>query len=622
MKLESHYLRLHNRFNGTKRGEPLAVTVDEVADALDCTHRNAVLLLKRMTACGWLSWSPKRGRGNRSELRLLADAEAIILRMAQSLVEMRDLRGALEQLQVPAIPVVVRERFHEWLAGYFGFQSVRQGGTRIDTLRFPLNGPLHSLDPLHMNYTLEAHLASQLFDSLVRRHPGTDTVRPHVAHAWETDVTRTRWTFYLRKGVLFHHGRELTAEDVRFTLDRLRSASRPIMYRWALERIESVRVIDPYTVQIALSEPNELFLQFLCTYRTSIVPEDAVRASGERFGRQPVGTGPFRLTSYDGTLLTLEAHPAYFKGRAHLDRVEIWNMPDLNRDGASANLQQFQIIHNARLPQELSQRWSKARPVGMTCKFITFHTGKGRPLADEVVRRRVFDALKAFRWAEAFDSADIAPAAGFTGSLSGPSAGIAAGTAMPMRKDDDDDPPSGFRVACVSKEASCHFSDGPAAALELCTITHYAEDARMAQEACAAAGIDLRITLLSPEEFKTDRRLNADLLLFALPLDEERELRMIDLFCSMIRHLAAEVAAATERMISAIVREPAYEGRNRLFHELERQFIRDRSLLFLYKKRLTAAYHPSVQGIPLDELGWLPFQDIWFKPMEGDSGEN
>lgn len=596
MKLESHYLRLHSRYSGTRQGESLSVTVDEVAEALDCTHRNAVLLIKRMTSCGWLNWSPKRGRGNRSELRLLADAEEIILRMAKSLVEQRDLRGALEQLQVPNIPAAFKDRFHEWLAGYFGHQSVRRGGTRIDTLRFPLNGPLHTLDPLHMNYTMEAHLAGQLFDSLVRRIPGAEGVQPHVAHAWETDETRIRWTFYLRKGVLFHHGRELTAEDVRFTFDRLRTASHPILYRWALDRIDSMRIIDPYTVRFELREPNEMFLQFLCTYRTSIVPKDAFLEKDRHFGRQPIGTGAFRLTSFDESLLTLETHPAYFKGRAHLDSVEIWNVPDLYRGGESTSLQKFQMIHNVRMPQQLSLQWGQARSVGTTCKFVTFNTDIGGPLADEETRRRVFDALAAFPWAEAFDGADIIAASGFT-----------------------DSPNEG--APCTDSQEPSKVMGEASVRLELCTISHYEEDARIAKKACEAAGIDLRMTLLSPEEFKTERRLTADLLLFALPLDEERELRMIDLYSSMIGHLDAEAAAATQRMLAAIVREPAPEGRMRLFQALEQRLIHNRSLLVLYKKRLTAAYHPSVQGIPLDELGWMPFRDIWFKPEEADIPE-
>jgi SgrR family transcriptional regulator len=589
LKLESHYLRLHKRYNGTTQVEPLEVTMDELADILDCTHRNAVLLIRRMSDCGWVDWSPRRGRGNRSELRLLANAEEVILRMAQSLVERRDLRGAFEQLEVPSIPGAVRERFHQWLGGYFGHQSVHQGATRIDTLRFPLNGPLQTLDPLYMNYTVEAHLCSQLFDSLVRRQPGSGAIQPHIAHAWEAEQTRTCWTFYLRKGVLFHHGRELTSKDVCFTFERLQAAAHPLLYRWALDQIEEVAAIDPFTVRMRLSEPNELFLQLLCTYRSSIVPEDAVLTLGDSFGKQPAGTGPFRLVSNDGVLLVLESHHAYFRGRAHLDRVELWNMPDLYRDRDTSALQEFQILHNTRIPGDLSRRWSEARQVGMTCKFVTFKTGGGGAFANEAFRKRVYRVLQAIQWGMAYEGAEIITGTGISGVPRGMEAG---------------------------PEADQAGESSMISSLDLCTITHYGEDARIVQNACLAAGIQVNITLLSPEEFRTERRLAADLLLFAIPLDEERELRMFDLFRSMLRHQTATIAGEAQRKLSAVMGEASPECRQQLFRELEEWFTHNGSLQVLYKKRLTAAYHPSVKGIPLDELSHIPFREIWFKPEE------
>jgi SgrR family transcriptional regulator len=589
LKLESHYLRLYSYYQGGEHGIPLAVTVDELAAILDCTHRNAVLIIRKMCDNGWISWIAKRGRGNRSELRFLTDTESIILRMAQTLVERRDLRGAIEQLQMPSIPVAIRDRFHEWLTGYFGHQSVRQGGTRIDTLRFPLNGPLQTLDPLYMNFTMEAHLANQLFDSLVRRQPGSARIQPHVAHAWETDSTRTQWTFYLRKGVLFHHGRELRAEDVRFTMERLGQATHPILYRWALEGIETIEVLDPYTIRMTLKHPNELFLQLLSTYRTSILPADVVQESGDRFGRQPTGTGPFRLVSFDEALLTLEAHPAYFRGRAHLDRVEIWNVSDLYRERTAAVLQQFQMIHNAHVPEELANRWSETRNAGMTCKFVTFNTRDGGALADRKLLPFVFDAIRAIRWEDMLDGADVMTSGGFIEASHTEEESLILRDAL-----------SGYESA--------------GAQLELCTIPHYEEDARIIQAACERAGIQLKVTLLPPEQFKTERRLTADLLLFALPLDDEKELRMIDLYYSMLLHLPEDIGATARQLLAKIVRESSPEERALLFRELENRLIHQYNLLILYKKRLTMAYHPSVQGVPLDELGWMPFRDIWFKP--------
>src|SRR6185437_4007305 len=97
-------------------------------------------------------------------------------------------------------------QFQEWLSGQFGFRSELQGDQRSDVLRFPLTQTVHALDPAAIHYAGESHLVNQLFDGLVRMDSKGEHIVPHLAHAWEVDETRNVWTFYLRKGVRFHHG--------------------------------------------------------------------------------------------------------------------------------------------------------------------------------------------------------------------------------------------------------------------------------------------------------------------------------------------------------------------------------------------------------------------------------
>ncbi|MNI49348.1 hypothetical protein D3C73_1039560 [compost metagenome] len=104
----------------------------------------------------------------------------------------------------------------------------------------------------------------------------------------------------------------------------------------------------------------------------------------------------------------------------------------------------------------------------------------------------------------------------------------------------------------------------------------------------------------------------ADLLLFAVMLDEHRELRLIDLFKSMQQHAIPDIQAMLESQIRQLLVETDIHQRNLHFKEIEAQLTARHSLLFLYRKHLKTAFHPSIRGISLDSLGWVRFRDIWF----------
>jgi MarR-like DNA-binding transcriptional regulator SgrR of sgrS sRNA len=593
MKLESHYIRIRQRFPSVSEAQPVEITIDEIASALACTHRNAVLLLKKMSDRKWLSWKPERGRSKKSKLTFLVRTEDIIIRLAQDLVLKKDLRGALEQMNISSVPSSLKDHFHSWLNGQFGHMSELRNDKRIDTLRFPQTSPINTLDPLYMNFTAESHLVNQLFDSLVRYNRQRQAVEPHLAHSWETDENRISWTFHLRKGVLFHHGREMTAEDVAFSLLRLKYAPTRLLYRWAYEQIRSVEVVDPITVRMELDAPNELFLQFLSTNRASIVPKDICEDLQDRFGQAPIGTGPFKLTRHDETMSVLEAFPFYFQGRAHLDKVELWHLPGLHQDERNIPLESFQIIHNYRLPDEPSADWNLVQRHGAQCKFITCNLLKHGPLTDDTVRAAVFEAIDRNRLIREWDVDSVTAADSFIMEEEGRLLQQNSGQAGGLR----------LREAGYQGET-----------IRLCTIPQYEQDALLVQKVALQSGLRIELMLLPVEEFKGERRFQADLLLFSLILDNDVELRLIDLYKSMQHHMPPEPKALMGGYLDQILSEPSRERRMILFQHIE-QLLKERCLLFfLYRKHLKTIYHSSVKGITLDSLNWVQFKNIWFKP--------
>ncbi|TBL78678.1 ABC transporter substrate-binding protein [Paenibacillus thalictri] len=594
MKLESHYIRLRQQLPSSAETASLDITLDEIAAALGCTHRNAVLLLKRMSDNGWISWSPERGRGKKSKLTFLARTEDVIIQLAQDLVQKKDLRGALEQMNVSEVPATLKDHFHNWLNGHFGHSSELRNDKRIDRLRFPVTSKIATLDPLHMNFAAESQIVNQLFDSLVRYNRVKQTTEPHLAHAWETDDGRTAWTFYLRKGVLFHHGRELTADDVVYSLHRLKTSPSRLLYRWVYEQMDTIEALDPITVRIRLHEPNELFLPFLGTNRASIVPKDICEERGDRFGSAPIGTGPFRLSRHDASISVLEAFPSYFQGRAHLDEVELWHLPDMQAAEAPGSMESFQIIHNYRLPEEPSEGWNQAERSGATCKFVTFNLLKQGPLENEEVRAAVYETLSPGSLLRELKADNAAPLVSFVGEAA-------------------DDADHGAANDPEASRTRLFQAGYRGETIRLCTIPHYEQDALLLQQLARQSGLKLEVMLLPVEDFKGERRLHADLLLFSLILDNDVELRLIDLYNSMQNHLKPEVKALVRQRLKRILGEPSRELRLELFREIETALTDRRQLLFLYRRNLRTVFHSSVKGISLDSPDNVQFKNIWFK---------
>ena len=159
--------------------------------------------------------------------------------------------------------------------------------------------------------------------------PGTLPVEPDVAESWSQANDRT-YVFKLRKGVRWHpkppvNGRELTADDVKYTYDRfLQVKGNP--NRSMLGHVEKIDVLDRYTVKFTLSEPFGWFLDYLANTVMWIVPREAVEQYGDlRRAEACIGTGPWMLERYEpNTRLTFVRHKDYFvPGLPYADGVEV-----------------------------------------------------------------------------------------------------------------------------------------------------------------------------------------------------------------------------------------------------------------------------------------------------------
>ena len=160
-----------------------------------------------------------------------------------------------------------------------------------------------------------------LFDGLTS-HNGKNEVAPGLAKSWEFDETACTYTFHLEEGVVWHDGEPFTAEDVKFTIEAVMDPENASENAPNFEDVEEITVTDEHTVSFRLSAPNVAFLDYMTM---AVLPEHLLAGEDMQtsdFFRAPVGTGPYKLESWDvGQAIVLTKNEDYFKGTPHIDQV-------------------------------------------------------------------------------------------------------------------------------------------------------------------------------------------------------------------------------------------------------------------------------------------------------------
>jgi len=194
--------------------------------------------------------------------------------------------------------------------------------------------PTH-FDP-HLTVSFRTHTTLSFVYSKLVRHkvgaaipPGTFIVEPDVAERWEAPDDTT-YVFHLRQGVKWHNkpplnGRELVAEDVKFTYDRFRT-DKGNPNRYMLDPVDRIEVVDRYTVKFLLKEPYVWLVNVLANpWSTWIIAPEAVQQFGDlKQAESAIGTGPFLLERCEPNVKTVfKRNPVYFRqDQPYVDGVE------------------------------------------------------------------------------------------------------------------------------------------------------------------------------------------------------------------------------------------------------------------------------------------------------------
>ncbi|MFI5461594.1 MAG: ABC transporter substrate-binding protein [Isosphaerales bacterium] len=312
-------------------------------------------------------------------------------------------RAAMYGLGLAALPVAASGTRETGVALAAPASSKpRRGGT----FHWYLPDDPPDLDP-HMQTTSSLQwVLGMCYNGLLRYNVGpgngadseaATTAIPDLAEGFEHPDPLT-YVFYLRKGVKFHDGTPLTAEDVAFSLNRIRTHKAEFQRAYAFTPLDTVRATSERVVTVKLREPYAAFLNQVAAAYTRIAPKHVIEAKGD-MKQAIVGTGPFKLKEYRrGQRMVLVRNPDYFEpGIPYMDSIEIAIMPDSSTQVAAFASRRIDLVTPANFAQ--AQTLKSVNPSIVVQEFPEFAMQclgcnlQRKPLDDIRVRQALWYAI-------------------------------------------------------------------------------------------------------------------------------------------------------------------------------------------------------------------------------------
>jgi len=182
-----------------------------------------------------------------------------------------------------------------------------------------------SLDPIAIrNSNGDIFADGLIYEGLVQYDPsGSSKIVPGIAESWTVSPDGLTYTFKLRSTAKFSNGDPITAEDVKFSLDRFGNPNINQVMGLLTNGYGSSKIVDPSTFVITLTTPVPSFLDNIAIFPAFVVPKKLVETKGDAFWAQPVGSGPFKVDSFTGgSNLKLSRNDNYWNaGKTYLDSV-------------------------------------------------------------------------------------------------------------------------------------------------------------------------------------------------------------------------------------------------------------------------------------------------------------
>lgn len=266
------------------------------------------------------------------------------------------------------------------------------------TLTVSLSASPSKLDPIHYSGTYEGQIIEQVCDRLIEYNDDLSKFEPSLATKWKISKDGLNYVFTIRKGVHFQkgkyqNGREMTAEDVAYSLNR--SAQHSDNNR--LSMLKEAKVTGDYEVTCTLKNANSAFMAALTDAGNSIVPKEEVEGWGDNFGTHLIGTGPFYLSQFDlDEKAVLTANSKYFIAAPKVKKLVIKFITDSTQTANSLLTGEVDLATD--LTGEAINTVGKAdgfkllKKEAMKVTYVRFGMKNG-PTANADVRKAMIEAV-------------------------------------------------------------------------------------------------------------------------------------------------------------------------------------------------------------------------------------
>ncbi len=475
------------------------------------------------------------------------------------------------------------------------------------------NGPI-TLDPRFATDATAAQIGDLLFDGLTRLDNQSRRL-PQLAAAWDIPDDHT-YIFRLHEGFRFGDGQPVTAADVKATYESILDARSQSPKRQALQPIEGIDVLDPLTVRFRLRQP---FAPFLSETGVGILPASQIATAPRRALAEPMGSGPFRLTTFVPDERVVAArNPDYPLGRPRLAGVVFRVVPDAVSRLLELKRGTLDLVQNGIEPDALG--WLRRQPgivvltnPGTSFQYLGLNLRDPR-LGDMRVRRAIAHAIDRDPIADTILKG-LATVA--TGMLSPThwayNPHVAAYGYNPKRAKELLDR-AGYRDPD---------GDGPAPRFHLSYKTTTVElrrrIAEVLQEQLAQVGIALDIRNYEWATFYNDiRKGNFQLYSLAWVGIEDPDIYYLTCHSSQTPPQGSNRGLFQEEtvdLLTVAARQTAdLEERRRLYAEVQRRVAQFLPVIPLWWTTNVAAFHQRLQGYEIQpNASYIALKDAWLE---------